>query len=374
MASITRRRGSRLWTAFFRDQNGRLHCRSTGVIDRKAARRIANEFESASRKARSLRQLQRVLSDMHKLVGSGSGEGPAITTVRGHIDGWLGSKAVETSKGTMMFYRGSAGKFLQFLGTRADQSLLEISKSDLVRYRDTLAESVSAVTTEHHMAVVKMVFRSAAQDDLIGDDPSEFLKSVKKEKTRAKRTFTRAEVQAVLSVADAEWRSMVLFGLYTGQRLMDLAQLTWNNVDLERSEIRFETAKTVRTMIIPMAPSLRRHIESLPSSDDPRAFIHERIAKRLGCTLSSQFAELLVQAGLRSPKSAQERTTSRRRNPNELSFHSLRHTAVSLLHDAGIPQATVLEYIGHTSNAMSKKYTHTGIESLRKAADALPEI
>jgi integrase len=308
---------------------------------------------------------------MHKLVGSGSGEGPAITTVRGHIDGWLGSKAVETSKGTMMFYRGSAGKFLQFLGTRADQSLLEISKSDLVRYRDTLAESVSAVTTEHHMAVVKMVFRSAAQDDLIGDDPSEFLKSVKKEKTRAKRTFTRAEVQAVLSVADAEWRS-VFQKLH--RSLKDLAQLTWNNVDLERSEIRFETAKTGRTMIIPMAPSLRRHIESLPSSDDPRAFIHERIAKRLGCTLSSQFAELLVQAGLRSPKSAQERTTSRRRNPNELSFHSLRHTAVSLLHDAGIPQATVLEYIGHTSNAMSKKYTHTGIESLRKAADALPEI
>jgi integrase len=374
MATITRRRGSKVWTAFFRDANKppRLHCRSTGVTDRKEARRIANEYESVSRKKRTLRQLQRVLSDMHKLVG---GEGAVIVTVREHIEAWLSAKSGETSKSTMAFYRGATSRFLTFLGPRADQSLLEISKIDLVNYRNTLAKSVSAVTTDHNMAVVKMVFLSAAQDDLIGDDPSEFLKSMNKEKTIAKRAFTKTEIQAVLSVADPEWRSMVLFGLYTGQRLVDLARLSWNNIDLEHGEIRFVTAKTGRPMTIPMAERLRSHIESLPSSDDPNAFIHERIAQTTGSTLSSQFAVLLVQAGLRSPKvRAKEPTTSRRRNLNELSFHSLRHTAVSLLHDAGIPQATVLEFVGHSSSAMSKRYTHTGIESLRKAADALPEI
>ena len=37
---------------------------------------------------------------------------------------------------------------------------------------------------------------------------------------------------ARLSVADDEWRSMILFGLYTGARLSDVASLTWENIDL----------------------------------------------------------------------------------------------------------------------------------------------
>jgi hypothetical protein len=33
---------------------------------------------------------------------------------------------------------------------------------------------------------------------------------------------------------DIEWRSRVLFGLYTDQRLADLATLRWDNIDLAR--------------------------------------------------------------------------------------------------------------------------------------------
>jgi hypothetical protein len=68
MASISRRRGSRIWTAFYRDQNGRLHCRSTGTTDRKQAREIAGQYEEASRKKRTLKQVMRVIGDMHRLT------------------------------------------------------------------------------------------------------------------------------------------------------------------------------------------------------------------------------------------------------------------------------------------------------------------
>jgi site-specific recombinase XerD len=57
-----------------------------------------------------------------------------------------------------------------------------------------------------------------------------------------------------------------------------------------------------------------------------------------------------------------------------LSFHSLRHTAVSLLKDAGIPQAVVQELIGHDSKAMSALYTHVGREALEKAVAKLPKL
>jgi site-specific recombinase XerD len=47
---------------------------------------------------------------------------------------------------------------------------------------------------------------------------------------------------------------------------------------------------------------------------------------------------------------------------------------VSLLKDAGVPQAVVQELIGHDSKAMSALYTHVGREALEKAAAALPEL
>jgi len=63
-----------------------------------------------------------------------------------------------------------------------------------------------------------------------------------------------------------------------------------------------------------------------------------------------------------------------RRAGMDLIFHSLRHTAVSLLKDAGIPDAVVMAIVGHSSAAMSHRYTHVGKESLAKAAASLPEL
>jgi hypothetical protein len=59
---------------------------------------------------------------------------------------------------------------------------------------------------------------------------------------------------------------------------------------------------------------------------------------------SNAFAELLAQAGLRERQTHESRGIGRnaKRLPAALSFHSLRHTAVTLLKEAGIPQAVTL--------------------------------
>ena len=104
-----------------------------------------------------------------------------------------------------------------------------------------------------------MLFKSARRDGVCLDNPAEFIGPVRAAaKSDNKRPFTIPELQAILGVADSEWRSLILFGLYTGQRLGDLVSLTWNNIDLEASQIRFIAAKTGRSMILPMAPALSR--------------------------------------------------------------------------------------------------------------------
>jgi integrase len=184
-----------------------------------------------------------------------------------------------------------------------------------------------------------------------------------------------------MSVADPEWQSLIRFGLYTGQRLSDLASLTWSNIDLEKNEIRLIARKTGKNVILPIAAPLRSHILTIVQ-DDAKAPVHPRslgILKRQNGSagnLSNQFSQILAAVGLREPlnRRSTEKGRNAKRARNELSFHCLRHTAVTLLKDAGIPEAVVMELVGHDSAQMSAHYTHVGHEALEKATAALPQI
>ena len=57
-----------------------------------------------------------------------------------------------------------------------------------------------------------------------------------------------------------------------------------------------------------------------------------------------------------------------------LSFHSLRHTAVTMLHNAGVPMAVAQALTGHDSEAMHQLYISIGREALVDAATKLPNV
>jgi integrase len=379
MASIQRRRGSEIWTAFFRDQDGRQHCRSTETTERKLAVRIAAAFEAGAQQKRTLRQLQRVLAEMHELV---NGESVNRLTVRQFIGEWLEARKPEIASSTLAFYEDSASKFIAFLGNKADAPLAQLTKRDVLAYRNSLTRSLGPKTVNHHLKFAKSLFKAARRDELIHDDPTEFIDMVRSHRgASVRRAFTLPELRAILSAADPEWRSMVLFGLYTGQRLGDIAALAWSNIDLEASQVRFVTAKTGRVMILPLAPALAKHVLGLTAGEHPETPLHPRadeIVKRQGrsSSLSIQFSDLLAQAGLREKKTHHTKGAGRSapRASTGLSFHCLRHTATSFLHEAGIPAAVAQAFVGHDSQAIHALYTHIGTENLRRAADALPEL
>src|SRR4029453_7886345 len=99
------------------------------------------------------------------------------------------------------------------------------------------------------------------------ENPAGGVKAAKLRDASRRRGFTIPEIKRILKIANDEWRSLILFGLYTGQLLGDLARLHWQNIDTERYEIRFVSRKTGRTMIIPIAPPLREQIEKIPAGD-----------------------------------------------------------------------------------------------------------
>jgi integrase len=270
-------------------------------------------------------------------------------------------------------------RFADFLGSKAERDLSTLQAVDITRFRDREAKERSRATANLSLKILRICFGEAVRQDLLEVNPAQRVKVLKSNDKSARRAFTVAEIKRVLTACgdDLEWRGLVLFGLYLGQRLSDLAKLTWRAVNLDAGEVAFTTRKTGRRMNPPLAQPLADYLASLPVGDDPNAYIFPRAAgaNHTG-TLSNRFRDILVSAGLVEPRSHKStgKGRSHARETSELSFHSLRHSTVTMLKAHGVNDAMAREIVGHESAAVSRQYTHLTTDDMRNAMQKLPDV
>ncbi len=385
MASLRKHPRSPFLFACFTLPDGRRTQRSTGTDNRKKAQRIANEFEDAARTASEGRFIEsrarRTISDIYALANP---DRLTSSTTEDFLNSWLKRKELEAGEKTHQKYESVASQFKEFLGSKVKRDISNITAADITKFRDSLAKRVTAGTVNVSLKIIRSAFAQARRDGMIDVNEAERVTLLKRKDRFERRPFSVPELKRILEVASDEWRGMILFGLYTGQRLSDLASLTWQNVDLQRAELRLVTGKTGRRQIIPLAPPLLRHIDTLPAGDKPDAPLFPKIHataqrhKHAG-NLSNEFFAILVSAGMAKKKShhadpEQKKGRSAKREQNEVSFHSLRHTATSLLKSAGVGEAIAMEFVGHDSRSISRQYTHIPTKMLKRAAAKLPDI
>ena len=73
------------------------------------------------------------------------------------------------------------------------------------------------------------------------------------------------------------------------------------------------------------------------------------------------------------PMPTRKREDGAARTVTKRSFHSLRHYCNSAMADAGIPQETRRQIVGHASNNINDIYTHWQAEKLAEAIDIIPD-
>ena len=383
MASLWKHPQSKFWVACFTDATGRQRKQSTKVEasekNRRAAMRVADELELAHKRRKTRTQIVRMCGDLVKEI---TGEELVTATVRAFLDGYLKRRSREVADSTLTAYKGAAERFKTWLGERADDELFRIEKRDIIAFRDYLGDSLHAGTANHALKILRIFFREARREGVLFDNPCEDVPTLRKERSATtRRGFTLDELRVVMrEVKGTEWESLVRFGLHTGQRLGDLAALRWSSVDLQHDEIRITTGKTLRVVIVPLNEPLKEHILSLEGSDEPKGFVHPKSAALGVAHLSREFGEVLAQCGFRK-KGTHDKIEGRKggrgnaqRTQNELSFHSLRHSAVSMMKNAGISPAIVQDLVGHESAEMSAHYTHIESDAKRKALATLPVI
>ncbi len=402
MASIWKHPSSPYWNACFTAYVGasaKQLKRTTATADKKLARRIADELDEAGRGARSADQIKSFLEGLQDLkakraarhafdfaMRETTGRSLESKTTRGFVKSWVERTKSEVSPGTWVKYDKTGKLLLASLGGKADQDIAEVRKDDIARFRDEQGKRVARSTANVYLKIARIIFTAAEADGLLVRNEAKHVKKLKvANEASARRPFKLSELKIILTHCDDEWRSLVLFGFYTGGRLGDLATLTWQNLDLSQRELRFRSRKTGRQIVIPLAAPLLELINKLPAGDDPKQPIHPRafdIVTRHGqaSALSNQFVDILADAGLVEARSHEvedddkRKGRATRRNVSEISFHSLRHTAVSLLKNAGVSDAVAQDLVGHESAEVSRLYTHIDDKAKREAVNRLPVI
>lgn len=372
MASLRRIPGRKVWIACFMDGDGKRRQKSTGTRDRRIAEKIANEYEAAARGKRTVAQVHKVLAD---LMNETTGQTVPNHTLRSYCGMYLERKAPRIGPASQIKYKNAVDCLLSGLGEKADSPIAMITTGDLTAWQLEELKRISPATLQLYTKLVRGIFKTAQAEGLRTDNPAALLEALAKDKA-VRRAFTPDQLRDLLRIAPDEWRSMILFGAYTGQRLGDLATLKWESIDTVKNLITLRTQKTDTELHIPIAAPLLRHIATLPTAKSNAYPVHPSLCRLATGTLSNQFGKLLIEAGIRenSGPLVEGKGRAKRRARNELSFHCLRHTAVSMMKNAGISETVVMDLIGHESEQISRGYTHLDLESKRAALATLPDI
>lgn len=389
MSSLVKQKNRPFWYCRFRGADGTEHTRSTKTTSRKAARIICAQWEEAAQLGRRNKltpdRARRVIEEgVAKLVEQ-CGEALPNSTIRAFLHCWLSEKKSAAAEGTYSRYEGIIRRFLEHLGARADESLASLSKRDVLEFRDALAGRVSRGTVNTYLKVLRVALGRAVREEILLKNPAALVDKMTTGDRQSRRAFTLPELRKLMAGATQDWRTMIMLSLYSGgQRLGDVANLRWSNLDTVARELTLVTSKTGRTIILPLAGPLLSYLETLEAGDDPKAPLCPALAGQPESWLSNQFYELMASVGLVSSRSVHnaEREDYRgpkkgrhsRRKLSEISFHSLRHTATTLLKNEGVSDAVARDIVGHDSVAVSRSYTHIDQETKRAALAKLPDL
>lgn len=246
----------------------------------------------------------------------------------------------------------------------------EIKRRDIDTYLALKKrEGLHTKTLNNHIGVMSRMFNCFVEWELIPASP---MNGVKKLKT-PEATFdfyTKEETERFLEEclkSESFWHPFFTTAFNTGMRLGELAALRWGDVDFEHGLIHVRrnlyrghegTPKGGRNRQIPMNQFLRivllDHYDK--NKNNPRVF------------LSLQGTDLTVNSHRRSFERIIKKAELKR-----IRFHDVRHSFASQLVMNGVILSVVQKLLGHSTIAMTERYSHLAPGMTHEAVNTLVE-
>lgn len=148
-------------------------------------------------------------------------------------------------------------------------------------------------------------------------------------------------------------RLALMIGLYTAARRGEIAGMKWEWVDWDRDAISFWRPKTSDVHTVPMHPHLRELLHEWRLGDDLWLFPGRYGGHVSPATIGTYIDKISTRSGVACTP------------------HVLRHTAITLVHDATPDLRAAQEFAGHRSPTITAHYTRLNEYRLREAVSLL---
>jgi len=196
--------------------------------NKRLAIEIANRLEEAERGNAVESHLRKVLGEISGRVNHQRIE---FAVARRFLNDWVDRAKRTKSPATAIRYEGTITKFLESLGSKAEATLSDITPQDVQEFvSQRLSGGRNATTIMVDLKTLNAPFSLAMRQRLLLSNPVPAADAPRAEK-EDREPFTCEQVQLLLKNSAGEWKTAIMLGAFTGQRLGDCVSMKWDSVD-----------------------------------------------------------------------------------------------------------------------------------------------
>jgi len=355
--------------------NGKLFKKSLGTTNRREAQRIADKEMEGLR----LADETEAIAELKKRLESKQAAAQGIKRRESLkvVDAWeayiASGNRNDISPSTLKMYEHYWNAFTQWLGdehphiTVLERVTYEVAEG----YKQTF-QNRTGRTFNAHRAFLRSFFNVLAEKSGLDENPWAKLKK-RTEHSQGRRPFTQEELLLIFEHAGGEIRIIMGLGLYTGCRMGDACRIRWDQIDWSTNTLSYTPHKTEskkpQTVRVPLHPFLREILSD--ASPKKQGYVTPELADmyetRGPHSVSKRIQTFFKNIGFQTTSSGKGKLSH-----VEVGFHSLRHSTVSLLRNAGAAQSTSQALVGHSSADVHNLYTHVDESALQTAINAIP--
>lgn len=278
---------------------------------------------------------------------------------------------------TMRQYEMQIGRFVAWVSEHYPEAteMRQVSKEVATEFLSYIGKTLSPNTYNKYATLLRAVWRTLGETARCKYNPWEGVRRKAQSEENGRRALTIEELTRVCSTLTGEMRVLFALGLYTGLRLGDCALMDWGTVDMVRRVIVTTPRKTKKkkTVVeIPLHPVLYAILDETPTRRRTGYLMPDMAAtyERDTSAVAARIRRVFEAAGFKT----QAEVDGYANAVAKVGFHSLRHTFVSLMGNAGAPLALVQSIVGHSNPMMTAHYFHARTDALANAVGNLPAI
>jgi integrase len=243
----------------------------------------------------------------------------------------------------------------------ASKPLAKISTFDVERYKKhRLEENAAKGTINRELAALSHLFSKSVEWKWVNHKPAT-IKRLKEDSGRIIYLTTEQIddlIKAAISDQFDQLYPFIVIGLETSLRRSEILSIKIGNIDIDKQVIYIPQSKTgarEQPITAYLAEFLKSYIEAAP---DEQIWFFPSAKSKTGHTVNIEkpWKRVVLAAGL---------------DPTQVVRHTLRHTAITHLVQAGVDLPTVKRISGHKTLAMVERYSHQNGEHIRAAMSKL---